>query len=504
MCLAAARFGDRAPSRPGDRVTGGNWPAGSQLEASTDEAEIHRVPPDRWQETVSLLLRSSYTFCGLHVTTSAGAVQLRAAFMRDGSFQMISCQPDPEHAPTIVDLVPAADWDEREAADLSGLVFSDRRTRPLITHPEQLEQWTTSVRGRDTHQVAVGPIHAGIIESGHFRFHVVGERILRLDLRLFYKQRGLERAAVGQPLAQAIAVAQRACAACAVTNSVAYAHACEQALGLIPSTDLARARTALLELERLYNHLNDIGAACAGVGFAPGSMIFAALKERAQRVNHMLTGHRFLFDTVQVTRSDLEISERSALTVRSELRDIRRAAERAWREVLFHGSVQNRFDGVGVITAADATALGTVGPVARACGLAHDTRSASPRLAYPGFQLAVPADPSGDVRARVEMRALELPATFELLDSLLSAGLRRAGCEPGQEPVTTGMAAVESPRGRTFCTIERDGTALTRLRLRSSSYANWPAVAVAAADNLLPEFPLINKSFELCYACCDR
>ena len=482
----------------------GNWPADSQLRERTEGAEIRSVPPDRWRDTVSFLLRRGYTFCGLHATGSAGAVELRAAFIRDGGFQMITCRPDPQRAPTIIDLVPATAWDEREAADLSGLVFSDHRTQTLTTHPEQLEQWTTSVRGHDTHQVAVGPIHAGIIESGHFRFHVVGERILHLDLRLFYKERGLERAAVGRPLEQALAVAQRACAACAVTNSVAYAHACEQALGLSPSAELARARTVLLELERLYNHLNDIGAACAGVGFTPGSMIFAALKERAQRVNRALTGHRFLFDTVRVTRSDLEISEHSALTARGELQDIRAAAGRAWHEVLFHGSVQNRFDGIGVITAADATALGTVGPVARACGLAHDTRSASPRLAYPGFQPAAPANPSGDVRARVEMRALELPATFELLDSLLAGALKRAGCEPGHEPVATGMAAVESPRGRTFCTVERDGTTVTRLRLRTSSYANWPAVAVAATDNLLPEFPLINKSFELCYACCDR
>src|SRR5665811_2038516 len=98
-------------------------------------------------------------------------------------------------------------------------------------------------------------------------------------------------------------------------------------------------RDRLLELERLYNHLNDIGAACAGIGFSPGSMIFASLKERAQRVNQMLTGHRFMFDTVQLTRSDLEIKEHSALAACGELRDIRGAAERAWREVLFHGSV---------------------------------------------------------------------------------------------------------------------------------------------------------------------
>jgi len=485
-------------------MTGGNWPADAALEVATDEVEIRMVPPHLWRDTVSLLRRHDHTFCDLHVTGPPGAVELRAAFIRDGRFQMITCLPDPQRAPTIVDLVPAADWDEREAAELSGIVFADRQTRPLTTHPEQLERWTTSVRGRDTHQVAVGPIHAGVIESGHFRFHVVGERILRLDLRLFYKQRGLESAAVGQSLTGGLPVAQRACAACAVTNSVAYAQACEQALGLSPTSELARARTLLLELERLYNHLNDIGAACAGVGFAPGNMIFAALKERAQRVNLSLTGHRFLFNTVQVTRSAIQIEEGSALAARSELRDIRLAAERTWREVLFHGSVQNRFDGVGVITTADAAALGTVGPVSRASGLARDVRASSPRLAYPGFQPVLPADPSGDVRARVEMRALELPATFELIDSMLAGSVRPAACEPAGEPTAIGMAAVESPRGRTFCTIERDGSTIKRLRLRTSSYANWPALAVAAADSLLPEFPLINKSFELCYACCDR
>ena len=181
--------------------------------------------------------------------------------------------------------------------------------RPLVAHPDDVADWTLPVHGRDAYQVAVGPIHAGVIESGHFRFHVVGERILHVDVRLFYKHRGLERAAEGSALSAGLAYAQRACGACAVSNSLAYAHACESALGLTPPPELARARTLLLELERLYNHLNDIGAVCAGVGFAPGAMTFAALKERAQRVNLLLGGHRFLFGAVAVGRSDLTIPE---------------------------------------------------------------------------------------------------------------------------------------------------------------------------------------------------
>ncbi len=148
--------------------------------------------------------------------------------------------------------------------------------------------------------MAVGPIHAGVIESGHFRFHVVGERILHLDPRLFYKHRGLERAAEGREPVEGLAFAQRACGACAVANSVAYALACEGVLGLMPSRELRRARTLLLELERLYNHLNDIAAICAGVGFAAGNMAFAALKERAMRLNDFLAGHRFLFGSIEL------------------------------------------------------------------------------------------------------------------------------------------------------------------------------------------------------------
>src|SRR5260370_14252138 len=123
--------------------------------------------------------------------------------------------------------------------------------RPMVNHGAALADWTVPVHGHDPYQLAVGPIHAGVIESGHFRFHVVGDRILHLDARLFYKHRGLERGAEGGTLEQGLAFASRACAACAVANGVAYAHACEEALGLLPTAALARTRTILLELERL-------------------------------------------------------------------------------------------------------------------------------------------------------------------------------------------------------------------------------------------------------------
>ncbi len=402
---------------------------------------------------------------------------------------------------SLVDVAPAAAWDEREAADLYGIRFDGHEPlRPLAVHDLDLARWTVPVDGDDVYQVAVGPIHAGIIESGHFRFHVVGDRILHLDARLFYKHRGLERAAEGRTAVEGIAYAQRACAACAVTNAVAYAHAWEEALGLAPTPELARARTVLLELERLWSHLNDIAAVCSGAGMAAGNNRFAALTERARRLNARLTGHRFLFGAVAVGGSALAVD----FDPRDELDAIRAESSSAWRELLFNASFQDRLPDIGVVSAEDALALGAVGPAARASGLAEDVRAMSPRLAYEEFEPAAPRRVAGDVQARLEQRAVEVLQTLAILDALLDRPIVAAEAERGGPESALGVGRVESPRGATLCVVERNGDRLERLHLRTGSYANWPVVAHAAADNLLPDFPLINKSFELCYACADR
>jgi Ni,Fe-hydrogenase III large subunit len=457
-----------------------------------------------YRSAVASLLGGGWSFGGLHATSEGGVV--RVLFLApDGSVRVESAAAGEGSVPSIVDLAPAAQWDEREAHDLYGVRFTDHEPlRPLVDHDLDLGRWTVPVRGHDPYQVAVGPIHAGVIESGHFRFHLVGDRILHLDARLFYKHRGLERAAEGALLADGIAYAQRACAACAVANGVAYAQACEEALGAAVAPELARARTILLELERVWSHLNDIAAVCAGVGLAAGTSHFAALTEQARRLNARLTGHRFLFGSVRVAGSDLALDEQAVADARDELAAIRRRAGRGWRELIFNTSFMDRLPDVGVVAAADALRLGAVGPAARAAGVAVDARAAASRLAYRRFEPVVPERATGDVQARFEQRELELAQSFGILDDLLLGPLEPVSLEPGGEGSPLGVGVVESPRGRTVCVVERDGDRVARLRLRTGSYANWPVVAFAAADNLLPDFPLVNKSFELCYACADR
>jgi Ni,Fe-hydrogenase III large subunit len=408
-------------------------------------------------------------------------------------------------AATIVDLAPAADWDEREAHDQYGIVFAGHPAlRPLLDHDAPLERWTTPIRGRDPYQIAVGPIHAGVIESGHFRFHVVGDRILQLDAQLFYKHRGLEQAAEGATLNDGIAYARRACAACSVSNTLAYAHAAEHTLGLNPTAELARARTILLELERVWNHLNDIAAICAGTGLAPANNHFAALTEQARRLNATLTGHRFLFGAIQVGASNLELNDNQIRDTQQQLDAIRFHAADRWQALRFNRSFQDRLPDIGVVSSADANRLGTVGPAARASGLPDDARLHAPGLAYSEFEATTPTRPHGDVRARLEQRQLELEQSFDLLARLLNRPLKTATALAGGDPQPIGVGRVESPRGATTCILERRHDRIERLRLRTGSYANWPTVAYAARDNLLPDFPLINKSFELCYACADR
>jgi Ni,Fe-hydrogenase III large subunit len=459
---------------------------------------------DTYRERIAAALSSGWSFAGLHADSDGRAI--RTLLVGDhGVTRLEEVAVADDEVPSIVDLVPAANWDEREAFDLHGVRFSGHEPlRPLVNHDLRLDRWTVPVRGRDPYQVAVGPIHAGVIESGHFRFHVVGDRILHLDARLFYKHRGLEKAAEGKTLIEGLAYVSRACAACAVANGVAYSHACEEILGLSATPELARARTVLLELERTWSHLNDIAAVCAGAGLAAGNSRFAALTERARRLNGALTGHRFLFGTVRVGGSDLDLSADQMQAARTELGALRLEAASGWRELLFNASFQDRLPDIGVVDADAADRLGAVGPAARAAGLGEDARTGAPRLAYEDFEPVVPARAAGDVQARLEQRGLELWQSLAILDALLDRPFAPAGATPGGDERQIGVGRVESPRGATTCVVERAGERIARLHLRTGSYANWPVVAYAAADNLLPDFPLINKSFELCYACADR
>jgi Ni,Fe-hydrogenase III large subunit/Ni,Fe-hydrogenase III component G len=458
---------------------------------------------------------------GLHavvLTPDGRTIQLRARV--DGD--------DPRY-PAVTPRVPALHWDERELRDMLGvvpeghpdprrLVFRDEWPEglyplrkdfdPALAPPQPRHDSVHPrlVEGDEVIQIPVGPIHAGIIEPGHFRFSAVGETVLNLDAQLFYTHRGIEKAAEGRTPEGGLFVAERACGACALSHAAAYAMAVEEIAGVELPRRAAWGRTLLLELDRLYNHLGDAGNMCAGGAFVLGTMTGAALKERVQRRLERLVGHRFGRGAVGVggLRRDLPAEEIAALRdeVGAWRADVRDFADL----VLGSDGFVDRMRGTGVLRAELVRALGGVGVAARASGVDGDLRRDRPYLLYGGLPLRVPLGAKGDVEARFRQRVDEAMASLALVDALLDGepdGPARVAVD--RVPAGVGVGAVESPRGA--CThwlrVGADGR-VDRLRIRSASFANWPLVPLTVPGNLVPDFPLINKSFELCYACLDR
>ena len=337
--------------------------------------------------------------------------------------------------------------------------------RALVTHTDDPARWMTPVSGDGVHQVAVGPIHAGVIESGHFRFHVVGERILAHGpAPLLQAPRPRARRRGPHAPSRRCAYVQRACAACAVSNTVAYAQAVEDALGLRPDRELARradgAARARARLQPPPRHRARSAPASAS---RPGSMAFAALKDRAQQTERARVRPPL---PVRHGRSRRAGRSRSTPLTPTTLRapssrELRADCAAAWRELEFAGSLQARLDGVGVLDArrracASARSARRRAPPASA----RTSRSASPRLAYDGFAPAHRAR-AGRRRRRAasSMRAVELEASFELLDELLArpARARRAQPTATPTPARSASGASRARAARPSCAVELDG-----------------------------------------------
>ncbi|HPS20948.1 MAG TPA: NADH-quinone oxidoreductase subunit C [Candidatus Omnitrophota bacterium] len=436
--------------------------------------------------------------------------------------------------PSITPLVPAANWHEREMRDMFGidpeghpdprsLVLHDgwpaglyplRKDFDPLTRPERLscEEFPHLViQGEGVMEVPVGPIHAGIIEPGHFRFSSVGETVLHLDARLFYTHRGLEKRAEGLVPGEALFIAERLCGACSVTNALAFSEATEQIAGVTVPPRARYLRTIALELERLYNHVGDIGAICAGVGFHWGTSSGARLKEVLQRENERISGNRFLRGMVVPGGVHYDLSGQQAEEVANLARITGEGLTELMTSFSRNSSVMDRMDHTGALATLIAKDLGVTGVAARASGIDRDARRDHPHAAYAMSDRIAPrveTKSAGDVNSRVKIRAQEALESIRILQLLveeLPEGSLSTPIVDVLPPGRIGLSAVESPRGATIHWLRTDGNGrVDRYHVRSASYANWPAIPYAAVNAIVPDFPLVNKSFELCYACTDR
>jgi len=431
--------------------------------------------------------------------------------------------------PSVAADLPAANWYEREVNDLLGLRAQghpDRR--PLVLHGEWPEEfhplrkdYAPNARvprdqdresfmqydGRDVTEIPVGPIHAGIIEPGHFRFGAVGDTILHLDARLFYTHRGLEKISEGLPLRKVLFLAERICGVCSLSHAAAFAQAVENA-GQVEIPKRAQyLRTLFLELERLYNHIGDVGNVCAGFGFAVGNSQGLRLREELLQLNEQIVGHRYLRGVVELGGVRLDISPQQVLQISNTVNKVEADFQELVDILLSHEIALDRMTTTGVLSLKEANDLEVVGVAARASGRDIDIRRDQPYAAYANLVFTVPSYREGDVLARVRVRVDEVFASLAMIRQVL-AELPQGDIVtklPELAPYTTALGWVESPRGETVhWLMVGPGQTVYRYRIRSATYSNWPAVPLAVKGNIVPDFPLINKSFELCYACCDR
>ena len=472
------------------------------------------------------------TATGLDLHPLGGAFAVEFVFSLPAFDEFVRVRADLGAAttyPALTPAVPAAQWHERELKDLFGidpvghpdprrLVLHesfphgyhplrknvDPVTRPAIDR-RRFDHF--EVHGEGVYEYPVGPIHAGIIEPGHFRFSNIGDLVLFLDARLFYTHRGIEKIVEGKTPEAALFTVERTCGVCTVSHGVAFSSAVERAAGIRVPARAAWLRTLLLELERLYNHVGDVGNICAGAGLHAGVSRGAILKERLQRLNEALTGHRFLMGVVGIGGLRADLDSAALLDLSRSLAGV--AADfTAYAEMLLGtDSLIHRLQGPGHLGGDIVRALGGTGVTARASGVASDWRIDHPHAAYGTLAPRRVVETSGDVFARTMVRIREAAESFRLvgaiLDGLPGGPVRgEAGAPP---PFASALGYAESPRGSNVHWVMLDGDGrIYRTHIRSAAYANWPLVARAVPGNVMPDFPLINKSFELCYACCDR
>lgn len=355
--------------------------------------------------------------------------------------------------------------------------------------------------GESLHRIPVGPVHAGIIEPGHFRFTANGETIVRLEERLGYVHKGVESLMAGADLARASKLAGRTSGDSTVAYQLAFARAAEAALGVEAPPRAHWLRGLMAELERLANHLGDVGAVCNDAAFAMMLAQCAVLRERVLRVADSCFGHRLMRDVVVPGGVTVDIDMTACDTLRTLASTVRRQFAPLIELYDNTASLQDRTVGAGILKPPLARRFGAGGYVGRASGRAFDTRRDLPYPPYDRLTFEVPLLDEGDVDARVRIRIGEIEESLKLIEQIaaqLPEGAIRTGI-----PVRAGegIALAEGFRGDVLVWLQLDDAArVLRCHLRDPSWFQWPLLEAAIEDNIVADFPLCNKSFNCSYS----
>jgi Ni,Fe-hydrogenase III large subunit/Ni,Fe-hydrogenase III component G len=510
---------------------GADTPSGHEVPAG-----LHRVArtqePAGLKEQAAALFREGFRL-GLVAAHDDGAtlrvVYLFLAGSPDRRVELeVTLPADDPALPSLASLSFPASRFEREMHDLYGIEPTGHPLpRRLVRHAHWPAGWYPmrhnagapppfadsqaypflSVVGDGVYEIPVGPVHAGIIEPGHFRLSVVGESILKLKARLWFTHRGVEKLFEGLQAADAVHLAERISGDTSAAHALAHSLAVEDALAITMAEPAHRLRALVLELERLYNHAADVGALANDVGFSLANAHALRIREELLRINNATTGHRLLRGAIRPG-----VVELLSLPDPGQLARLADDLAEVASLTLDNTVIRDRFTGTAVLTLEQARDLGCLGYVARASGLATDARVEHPTCGLPVTPLT---RTSGDVLARFTLRAGEYAASTALATHLITtadllsyrgtpaqgSGARQAQGAGPSGRVRSGVGIVEGWRGTVVHRVEVDtDERLTRVKVVDPSWFNWPALPLALSGTIVPDFPVTNKSFNLSYA----
>jgi Ni,Fe-hydrogenase III large subunit len=453
--------------------------------------------------------------------SDAGQVRLYAALANDeaGVWSIVSSDVGDEYVALTPDC-PQAHWFEREIAEQWGIVPRGHPwLKPLRFHHSYRpghDAWSRAtgdrippgvtdffqVTGPEIHEVAVGPIHAGVIEPGHFRFQCSGEHVFHLEIALGFQHRGVERALVGGPNKRTIHYMETLAGDTSVGHALAYCQAVEALSGASPPPRADQLRAVGLELERLANHTGDLGALAGDVGFLPTASFNGRLRGDFLNATALICGSRFGRGLLRPGGVSFDLDDIRVETLIERLvpalDEVRGAIALLWRSQ----SVQARFENTGNVSRQTCDALGLVGVAARACGVDRDVRRHFPQGVFRSHKVPVSTCASGDVFARARVRSLEIERSGALvLEQLRSLAKGPIRVEVGPlAPDTLTISLVEGWRGEICHVALTDGDGrFAHYKVIDPSFHNWIGLAMAMRGQQISDFPLCNKSFNLSY-----
>jgi Ni,Fe-hydrogenase III large subunit len=475
------------------------------------------IAPQAWSGVAGELASGRATLLGLWADTAAVHMAVTETVGRDITVVSVECADG--RFPSVGAMHPPAIRLERTIHSLYGLKpIGAADTRPWLdlgfwgvryplgaatSRPSDASGYTfLPVEGEGLHQIPVGPVHAGIIEPGHFRFTANGETVVRLEQRLGYVHKGIESLMRGATLDKAARLASHTSGDSTVAYALAFAHAVEAALGIAVPPRANYLRALMAELERLANHFGDIGAICNDASFSLMHAQCGILRERVLRAADACFGHRLMMDTIIPGGVARNLTADGTANLGITLAEIQRRLPRIVELYDNTASLQDRTAKTGIVRAELAQQFGAGGYVGRASGRNFDARRAPGYAPYDELQFEVPVLSGGDVNARIWVRIREVEQSLALIDQMLRrlpGGAIAAPLAVGAG-IAEGCSLVEGFRGDILAWVRLDADRVMRCHLRDPSWFQWPLLEAAIEGNIVADFPLCNKSFNCSYS----